>query len=148
MKMVLGYNFPDDATDDEIQEALKSVRGSAPDKKPIADVPQPSQPMSWGEYGKGVARSVGSGLTFGFGDDRFGHCRTSGRHDHRNWVVAVFEGDRRFGLMRRHMRIVRNCPGSRRGAGFSTRASMRFWPRLPTRCATCRLMSSSATARR
>jgi hypothetical protein len=69
MKMVLGYNFPDDATDDEIQEALKSVRGSAPDKKPIADVPQPSQPMSWGEYGKGVARSVGSGLTFGFGDE-------------------------------------------------------------------------------
>ena len=69
MKMVLGYNFPDDATDEEIQTALKSIRGSAPETKPIATVPEATKPMDWGEYGKGVARSVGSGLTFGFGDE-------------------------------------------------------------------------------
>jgi len=69
MKMVLGYNFPDDATDEEIQTALKSIRGSAPDAQPIANVPEASQPMGWGEYGAGLARSAESGLTFGFGDE-------------------------------------------------------------------------------
>ena len=69
MKMVLGYNFPDDATDEEIQTALKSIRGSAPETKPIANVPEAAQPMSGSEYAKGLARSVGSGLTFGFGDE-------------------------------------------------------------------------------
>jgi hypothetical protein len=69
MKMVLGYNFPDDATDEEIQTALKSIRGSAPETKPIAAVPEAAQPMSGGEYAKGLARSFGSGLTFGFGDE-------------------------------------------------------------------------------
>ena len=68
MKMVQGYNFPDDATDEEIQEALKSLRGTR-SKRPDEGLPPPPEEMGAGDYTKGLLRSAGAGATFGFGDE-------------------------------------------------------------------------------
>lgn len=74
MKMVQGYNFPDDATDEEIQSALQSMRPAAPAKK--VDVAPDEEEMGWGEYGKGLARSAASGLTFNFSDEAIAKYRS------------------------------------------------------------------------
>jgi hypothetical protein len=74
MKMVQGYNFPDDATDEEIQSALQSMRPTAPAKK--VDVAPETEEMGWGEYGKGLARSAASGLTFNFSDEAIAKARS------------------------------------------------------------------------
>jgi hypothetical protein len=91
MKMVLGYNFPDDATDDEIQSALNSIRGSAPTTAPVANVPEASEPMGWSEYGKGIARSAGSGLTFGFGDELTAAARSGSMFSGPEYEKALQE---------------------------------------------------------
>lgn len=74
MKMVQGVNFPDDATDDEIQSILQSSRPAAPAKK--ADIAPDNEEMGWGEYGKGLARSAASGLTFNFSDEAIALARS------------------------------------------------------------------------
>jgi len=71
-KMVQGYEFPDDATPDEIQKALASVR---PARKAEVEAPPPPEEMSWGEYGKGLARSAASGLTFNWSDELIAAAR-------------------------------------------------------------------------
>lgn len=75
--MVQGYNFPDDATEEEIKAALGSIRASAPERKPIANLPPPPEEMGWGEYGKGLARSAASGLTFNFSDEGIAATRAA-----------------------------------------------------------------------
>jgi hypothetical protein len=74
MKMVQGYNFPDDATDDEIQAALKSLRAPAQAKKP--EVPPANEEMGWGEYGAGLGKSALAGLTFNWSDEAIARARS------------------------------------------------------------------------
>ena len=76
MKMVQGYNFPDDATDDEIQSALKSIRGDKPAAKPVANVPPAPEEMGWGEYSAGLGKSALSGLTFNWSDEAIARARS------------------------------------------------------------------------
>lgn len=73
-KIVQGYAFPDDATAEEIRSALAGVR-----PQPKSDAPSPPPPkeeMSWGEYGKGLARSAASGLTFNWSDELLAGARS------------------------------------------------------------------------
>ena len=72
-KIVQGYEFPDDATQEEIQKALSSVR---PARRQEETMPAAPQEMSWGEYGKGLARSAASGLTFNWSDEGIAAIRS------------------------------------------------------------------------
>jgi len=90
MKMVQGYYFPDDATDEEIQEALKGMRTTS-SKKPDAGLPPPPEEMGWGEYTKGLARSAASGLTFGFGDELTAAARSGSMFSGPEYEQALQE---------------------------------------------------------
>lgn len=68
-KIVEGFSFPDDATGAEIDAFLKKNRKAPEQKDPLAGMPEERPDMSWGEYGKGLARSAASGLTFNWSDE-------------------------------------------------------------------------------
>lgn len=75
-KIVQGYEFPDDATQEEIQKALSSVRPQrAKPRDEEADIAPPKEEMSWGEYAKGLGRSAAAGLTFNFSDEMIAALR-------------------------------------------------------------------------
>jgi hypothetical protein len=95
MKMVQGYNFPDDATDEEIQEALKSLRAPKTVKKP--DIPPAPEEMSWGEYGAGLGKSALSGLTFNWSDEAIARAREAfGGPDYETALKEEREQLKRF----------------------------------------------------
>lgn len=73
--MVQGYNFPDDATDEEIQTALQSLRTPKAAKK--SDIPPAPEEMGWGEYGAGIGKSALSGLTFNWSDEAIARARSA-----------------------------------------------------------------------
>ena len=57
------------ALDEADKAEERNARRSAARAKPSRD------PETWGEYGSGLARSVGQGLTFGFGDELAANAR-------------------------------------------------------------------------
>jgi len=76
-KVVGGYSFPDDATQEEIASFLgkrsteKQSKGSD-----VGSVAPPQEEMSWGEYAKGLGRKAASGLTFNFSDEGIAAIRS------------------------------------------------------------------------
>jgi hypothetical protein len=78
-KIIEGYEFPDDATAEEISAFLRLRKraGSAqPDAERRGDPPPATKEMSWGEYGKGVGRSLAAGATFNFADEGIAGIRS------------------------------------------------------------------------
>jgi hypothetical protein len=75
-KVVEGFSFPDDATGEEISNFLMKNRKAPQTKDPLSEPVEKKPEMSWGEYGKGLARSAAAGLTFNFSDEAIARARS------------------------------------------------------------------------
>lgn len=67
-KVIEGYSFPDDATPAEISSFLQANRKQPQQKDPLGEMPEKRE-MTWGEYGKGLGRSLAAGATFNWSDE-------------------------------------------------------------------------------
>lgn len=67
-KVIEGYSFPDDATPAEIASFLQANRKKPEQKEPLDEMPEKRE-MTWGEYGKGLGRSLAAGATFNWSDE-------------------------------------------------------------------------------
>lgn len=76
-KVVAGYSFPDDATQEEISAFLeKRAAKKQTERSDVGSLPPPREEMSWGEYAKGLGRSAAAGLTFNFSDEALAGIRS------------------------------------------------------------------------
>jgi hypothetical protein len=81
-KVIQGYSFPDDVTEDEAKAFIqKQKAASAPREQPQSREPIPAaeapQEMGWGEYGEGLVKSAVSGLTFNWSDEALARARSA-----------------------------------------------------------------------
>lgn len=67
-KVIEGYSFPDDATPAEITSFLQANRKRVEQKEPLSETPEKRE-TTWGEYGKGLGRSLAAGATFNWSDE-------------------------------------------------------------------------------
>jgi hypothetical protein len=81
-KVIQGYSFPDDVTEEEAKAFIQKQKAASapkdqPKKQEEMPAAEPPQEMGWGEYGAGLGKSALSGLTFNWSDEAIARARSA-----------------------------------------------------------------------